>query len=144
MTAAGALDPTIMVMPPRDAPGYAATRSRRPANPLRATRGRGRPELLRGQCIVALVKSAEAVSAVGRLIYLPIAVIASVAETGLLGPAIKQAVGWSPIGTTKELLLTAMSPDTITLHTAAALAATLGYGIVFATVGIRQFKWSVN
>ena len=97
-----------------------------------------------GQCIVALVKSAEAVSAVGRLIYLPIAVIGGVAETGLLGPAIKQAVGWSPIGTTKELLLAAMSPDTTTLHTATALAVTLAYGIAFAAVGIRQFKWSVH
>jgi len=97
-----------------------------------------------GQCIVALVTSAEAVSAVGRLIYLPIAVIGGVAETGLLGRAIKQAVGWSPIGTTKELLLAAMSPESITLHTAAALAVTLAYGIVFAAIGIRGFKWSVH
>lgn len=97
-----------------------------------------------GLCVVALVKSAEAVSAVGRLIYLPLAVVGGLAEAGLLGPAIKGAVRWSPIGTTKLLLLAAMSPTTIDLHTAMVLAATLGYGLVFAAVGIRWFKWSVN
>ena len=94
-------------------------------------------------CVVALVKSAEAVSAVGRLIYLPLAVVGGLAEAGLLGPVIKDTVRWSPIGTTKVLLLAAMSPTNIDLHTAMALVVTLGYGLVFAAVGIRSFKWSV-
>ena len=97
-----------------------------------------------GLCVVALVKSAEAVSAVGRLIYLPLAVVGGLAEAGLLGPVIKDTVRWSPIGTTKMLLLAAMSPTSIDLHAAIALAVTLGYGLVFAAAGIRWFKWSVN
>ena len=97
-----------------------------------------------GQIVVALVKSAEAVSAVGRLIYLPLAVVGGLGEAGVLGPAVKRIVVWSPIGTTKALLLAAMSPASLDLHTAAVLAATLAYGVVFATIGIRWFKWSVN
>lgn len=97
-----------------------------------------------GQIVVALVKSAEAVSAVGRLIYLPLAVVGGLGEAGVLGPAVKRIVVWSPIGTTKALLLAAMTPATLDLHTAAALGATLAYGVVFATIGIRWFKWSVN
>ena len=93
-----------------------------------------------GLCVVALVKSAEAVSAVGRLIYLPLAVVGGLAEAGLLGPVVKDTVRWSPIGTTKMLLLAAMSPTNIDLHTAIALLVTLGYGVVFAAVGIRLFK----
>jgi ABC-2 type transport system permease protein len=97
-----------------------------------------------GQCVVALVKSAEAVSAVGRLIYLPLAVVGGLGAAGLLGPVVQQVVVWSPIGTTKALLLAAMSPASIDLHTAAAGAITLGYGLVFAAIGIRWFKWSIH
>ncbi len=97
-----------------------------------------------GLCVVALVKSAEAVSAVGRLIYLPLAVVGGLAEAGLLGPMVKDTVRWSPIGTTKALLLAAMSPTNMDLHTAMALVVTLGYGVVFAAVGIRWFKWSIS
>jgi ABC-2 type transport system permease protein len=91
-----------------------------------------------------LVKSAEAVSAVGRLIYLPLAVVGGLGAAGLLGPVVQQVVVWSPIGTTKALLLAAMSPASIDLHTAAAGAITLGYGLVFAAIGIRWFKWSIH
>jgi ABC-2 type transport system permease protein len=97
-----------------------------------------------GQIVVALVKNAEAVSAVGRLIYLPLAVVGGLGEAGVLGPAVKRIVVWSPIGTTKALLLAAMSPANLDLHTLAAFAATLGYCFVFATIGVRWFKWSVN
>jgi ABC-2 type transport system permease protein len=97
-----------------------------------------------GQIVVALVSSAEAVSAVGRLIYLPLAVVGGMGAAGVMGPAVKRIVVWSPIGTTKALLLAAMTPASLDLHAAAALAATVAYGIVFAAVGIRWFKWSIN
>jgi ABC-2 type transport system permease protein len=97
-----------------------------------------------GQAIVALVKSAEAVSAIGRLIYLPLAVVGGLAEAGVLGQTVKQVVAWSPIGTTRQLLLAAMNPAGMNMHTAAVLAATLGYGAIFATIGIRWFKWTIN
>ena len=97
-----------------------------------------------GLCVVALVKSAEAVSAVGRLIYLPLAVVGGLAEAGLLGPVIKNVVRWSPIGTTKILLLAAMNPTSVDFHAAMALVVTLSYGLVFAAIGIRSFRWSVS
>ena len=97
-----------------------------------------------GQVVVALVKSAEAVSAVGRLIYLPLALVGGLAEAGVLGPVVKRIVAWSPIGTTRELLLAAMTPARMNVHTLVVLVATLGYGAVFAAVGIRWFKWTIN
>jgi ABC-2 type transport system permease protein len=97
-----------------------------------------------GQLIVALVKSAEAVSAIGRLIYLPLTLVGGLAEAGVLGPMVRHIVAWSPIGTTRELLLSAMNPAGMNMHTVAVLAATLGYGAVFATIGIRWFKWTIN
>jgi ABC-2 type transport system permease protein len=97
-----------------------------------------------GLAVVALVKSAEAVSAVGRLIYLPLALVGGLAEAGVLGPVVKRVAAWSPIGTTRELLLAAMSPAAMNMHTAAVFALTLGYGVVFAAIGIRWFKWTIN
>ena len=61
----------------------------------------------------------------------------------MLGPVVKNVARWSPIGTTKLLLLAAMSPTGLDLHAAMALVATLGYGLLFATIGVRSFKWSV-
>jgi ABC-2 type transport system permease protein len=97
-----------------------------------------------GQLVVALVKSAEAVSAVGRLIYLPLAILGGLGEAGLLGPVVKRITVWSPIGSTKELLAAAMNPAAIGWHTAVVLAVTLAYSMAFAAIGIRWFKWSIN
>lgn len=97
-----------------------------------------------GQLVVALVKSAEAVSAVGRLIYLPLVVLGGLGEAGLLGPAAKRIVVWSPIGSTKELLAAAMNPAAIDWHSGIVLAVTLAYSIAFAAIGIRWFKWSIH
>jgi ABC-2 type transport system permease protein len=97
-----------------------------------------------GQAVVALVKSAEAVSAIGRLIYLPLALVGGLAEAGVMGLAVKRVVAWSPIGTTRQLLLAAMTPANMNMHTLVVFAATLGYGVVFAAIGIRWFKWTIN
>lgn len=97
-----------------------------------------------GQAVVALIKSAEAVSAVGRLLYLPIVAVGGLAEAGILGPMVKRLVAWSPIGASKELLLAAMNPAGINAHTGAVLLVTLGYAAVFAAIGIRWFRWTIN
>ena len=97
-----------------------------------------------GLCVVALIKSAEAVSAAGRLIYLSVAVVGGLAAGGVLGPTVKRAVVWSPLGTTKALLLAAMDPSAIGGQTLIMLLATFAYSLVFATIGVRWFKWSVN
>lgn len=95
-----------------------------------------------GQLVVALFKSAESVGAVGRLIYLPLAVLGGLGETGLLGPVVQRVLVWSPIGSTKALLAAAMNPAAIDWHTGVVFGVTLAYSAVFAAIGIRWFKWS--
>jgi ABC-2 type transport system permease protein len=97
-----------------------------------------------GQVVVALFNRAETVSAVGRLIYLPLAVLGGLGEAGVLGPTVRRIVVWSPIGSSKELLWAAMNPAAIDRHTGAVLAMTLAYSMVFAAIGIRWFKWSTD
>lgn len=97
-----------------------------------------------GQTLVAFIKSSDAVNSAARLIYFPLGVLGAIAQIGLFGQTVADIVNWSPLGTTKTMLLAAMMPSTIDLHTFWALLATLGYGIVFAAIGIRYFRWSVQ
>lgn len=97
-----------------------------------------------GQLVVALIKSSEAVNAAVRLIYFPLAIVGALGEVNLFGDVVKKIVTWSPLGTTKTLLVAAMEPSTINSHIFWVLLVTLGYGIVFAGLGIRWFKWAVN
>lgn len=97
-----------------------------------------------GQFVVAFVKSAEAVSAVARGLYMLMILIGALGETGVLGPVVKQVVAWSPIGTTKALLLAAMNPATLDSHAAAMFGGTLAYGVAFASLGMRWFRWTAD
>ena len=95
-----------------------------------------------GQFIVAFIQSSEAVNSAARLIYFPIAIVGALGSIGLFGSVVEKIVQWSPLGTTKVLLIAAMEPSTIFTHSVLfALAVTLGYGLVFAGIGIRYFKW---
>jgi ABC-2 type transport system permease protein len=96
-----------------------------------------------GQFIVAFIQSSEAVNSAARLIYFPIAIVGALGSIGIFGKTVANIVTWSPLGTTKVLLVAAMEPSTIFTHDVLfALAVTLGYGLVFAGIGIRYFKWT--
>lgn len=97
-----------------------------------------------GQAIVGLIASAETVNSVVRLVYFAIIVLGALGEFGILGQSLKTAVVWSPYGTVKEILFAAMQPSLWHGKVWGALAATLGYAIVFAGAGIKWFKWNSN
>jgi ABC-2 type transport system permease protein len=95
-----------------------------------------------GQMIVGLVRSSEAVNAAARLIYFPLAILGAIGQIGVFGSIVERIVTYSPLGTTKILLAAAMDFHTITTQTLWALLITLGYGIIFAYIGIKKFKWT--
>jgi len=97
-----------------------------------------------GQLIVAMLRSSEAVGAIVRLVYIIVALVGGMGATGAFGTGVKTAVMWSPFGTSKVLLLAAMSSQPITSNSMTALFLTLGYAGVFAAVGIRWFKWTLE
>ena len=63
---------------------------------------------------------------------------------GVLGDKFKKAVDWTPYGTVKTILASSLEPAKWDNHTTVALLLTLGYTIVFATLGIKWFKWSTK
>ena len=95
-----------------------------------------------GQAIVGLIKNAETVNAVTRLVYFAFIMIGMFAEIGLLGEKIGNIAKWSPYGTVKTILATSMHPSTWNQQSSMALLVTVGYALVFSGLGIKWFRWS--
>ena len=95
-----------------------------------------------GQAIVGLIKNAETVNAVTRLVYFVFIMVGMFAELGALGNKVGDAVKWSPYGTVKHILSAGMQPETWNKHSTEALLVSIGYALVFSAIGIRWFRWS--
>jgi ABC-2 type transport system permease protein len=95
-----------------------------------------------GQIIVGLIKNPETVNSTTRLVYFSFIMIGMFAATGVLGPTIGEAMNWSPYGTVNRILAASLQPATWTNQTSMALLVTIGYTIVFASLGIKWFRWS--
>ena len=97
-----------------------------------------------GQAIVGRVQNPETVNSTSRLIYLVFILVGMLGELGVLGDKFKNAIVWTPYGTVKDIIAASLEPAKWNLHTTEALFLTLGYTAVFATMGIKWFKWSTK
>lgn len=94
-----------------------------------------------GQVIVGLIRNPETVFATTRLVYFAFIMIGMFGELGVLGKEIGDAVKWSPYGTVKRILAAGMEPASWNMQATWALLVTLGYTLVFTTLGIKWFRW---
>jgi ABC-2 type transport system permease protein len=97
-----------------------------------------------GQAIVGLVKNAETVNVTCRLVYFVFIMVGMFGELGMLGKEIGEAVKWSPYGAVKRIVSCSLQPETWNQQTTFALLATIGYAVVFATMGIKWFRWNAR
>jgi ABC-2 type transport system permease protein len=97
-----------------------------------------------GQAIVGRIQNPETVTSTSRLIYFSFIMVGMFGELGVLGDKFKKAVDWTPYGTVKDILAASLEPAKWSSHTTMALLLTIGYTIVFATLGIKWFKWSTK
>jgi ABC-2 type transport system permease protein len=104
----------------------------------------GAVSLSLGQMIVGWIKNPETINSTTRLVYLLFIIVGMFGELNQLGYVIDKAVPWSPYGTVKTILSTSMEPEKWTNHTSMALLVTIAYTIVFATLGIKWFKWNTK
>lgn len=95
-----------------------------------------------GQLIVGLIKNPETVNAVTRLVYFLFIMVGMFGELGVLGLKLKDIVHWSPYGSVKLMLAASMEPAKWNNDTTMAVLATIAYIVVFAGIGIKNFKWS--
>src|SRR5436305_2441788 len=97
-----------------------------------------------GQALVGLIKSPDAVNAVGRLSYLPLFALGLFAHSTIFGTTFETIARWSPGGAVVTLLAGAMQPAAWSADTWCALLASVFYAVVFAGIGIRWFQWSTR
>jgi len=102
----------------------------------------GAVSLSLGQMIVGWVKNAETVNSTTRLVYIAFILAGMFGEIDQKDKEFHDAVSWSPYGTVKTILSTSMEPDKWTHDSTIALLVTVLYIIVFATLGIKWFKWN--
>ena len=97
-----------------------------------------------GQMIVGLVQNPETVNSTTRLVYLVFIMVGMFGELNVLGKEIHNLVQWSPYGAVKAILAAGMESGKWTNDTSISLLVTIGYTIVFATLGIKWFKWNTK
>lgn len=97
-----------------------------------------------GQALVGLVKSADMVSAISRVAFIPLVGLGLFGHSDLLGTTFEQVARWSPGGVMATVLGASMEPSTWAADTTWALLAALAYTLLFAGVGIRWFRWTAG
>jgi ABC-2 type transport system permease protein len=97
-----------------------------------------------GQMIAGLQKNAETINATTRLVYFVFIMVGMFGELGLLGEQLKKIVHWSPYGTVRTIVSAAVQPTSWNSDASYALLVTVGYGVVFASLGIKWFRWNTK
>jgi len=97
-----------------------------------------------GQAVVGLIRNPETVNVVTRLVYFVFIMTGMFGELGMLGPEIGHAVKWSPYGTVKRIVSSSLESGAWDQNASIALAATVGYAILFTLLGIKWFKWNTR
>lgn len=97
-----------------------------------------------GQLIVGLIKTFETINATIRITYFLFIMVGMVGEVMIQNPKLKQIVHYSPYGSVKMMLAASMEPAKWTNETSIAVLVSLGYIIIFAGIGIKNFKWNTK
>lgn len=97
-----------------------------------------------GQALAGLLKSATLIGAVGRVVFLVLALVGLFGLTGALGPDFKTVAQWTPMGATVQPLHTALVDGGWTTADTNAILACLGYTVIFSLLGIRYFRWQTG
>jgi ABC-2 type transport system permease protein len=97
-----------------------------------------------GQALAGLVKSADTLNAVSRLVYIPLFGLGLLGRTDILGANVENIARWSPGGIVATLLAAAMDPATWGPDAWWSLLVCVGYTVAFVFLGIRWFQWGAH
>jgi len=95
-----------------------------------------------GQVIVGRIQNPETVNSTCRLVYFAFIMVGMFGELGMLGEEVTKIVRWSPYGVVRRIVSSSLQPENWKMEDTTALLITVGYTLVFATLGIKWFKWS--
>lgn len=95
-----------------------------------------------GQALVGLVQSANAISAIGRLLMIFLLLLGLLGSSGILGDTMKTIADWSPVGALLTLFSDLLNQSVWSGQDTGSLLACVGYIVVFTSIGIRWFRWN--
>jgi ABC-2 type transport system permease protein len=97
-----------------------------------------------GQALVGLVRSADTVNAVARVLYIALVVLGTLGLSGTLGSVLESITRWTPVGTTMTLFAGVLNLSAWSARDTKSLVVSLAYIVVFAGIGIRWFQWDAR
>jgi len=96
------------------------------------------------QALVALVRSATVINAVGRMLYIVFLLLGLLGASAILGTTIHEIANWSPVGAMINLYGGVLNISGWDRTDTNGLIATAGYIIIGAFIGIRWFRWEAR
>ena len=97
-----------------------------------------------GQALVGLVKSADSVQAVARVLFAVLILLGILGQSGALGSFWSSVARWSPVGAVMTLFAGVLNLHAWYSRDTLSVLACLGYVVVFAGIGIRWFQWDAR
>jgi ABC-2 type transport system permease protein len=94
-----------------------------------------------GQAVVGVIKSADTVNAVARLLYIALMLFGLLGLSGALGKNVETIAKWSPLGIVITVFEGIPHLGNWTGHTTIALLTCFIYIMVFSFIGIKWFRW---
>jgi ABC-2 type transport system permease protein len=96
------------------------------------------------QALVGLVRSADTIQAVARVLLAILILLGTLGQSGSLGTGWQDISRWSPVGVTMTLFAGVLNLHAWNATDTGAVAAALGYIVIGAGLGIGRFQWEAR
>jgi ABC-2 type transport system permease protein len=96
------------------------------------------------QALVGLVKSADSIQAVARVLFAVLILLGILGQSGALGTFWDSVARWTPVGAVMTLFAGVLNLHAWNSRDTLSLLACFGYIVVFAGIGIRWFQWDAR
>jgi ABC-2 type transport system permease protein len=96
------------------------------------------------QALVGLVRSADTIQAVARVLLAILILLGTLGQSGSLGTGWQDISQWSPVGVTMTLFAGVLNLHAWNATDTGAVAAALGYIVIGAGLGIGRFQWEAR
>jgi ABC-2 type transport system permease protein len=96
------------------------------------------------QALVGLVKSADSIQAVARVLFAVLILLGILGQSRALGTFWDSVARWTPVGAVMTLFAGVLNLHAWNSRDTLSLLACFGYIVVFAGIGIRRFQWDAR
>ena len=96
------------------------------------------------QALVGLVRSADTVQAVARVLFAVLILLGILGQSGTLGSFWSSLARWTPVGAAMTLFAGVLNLHAWYSRDTLSLLACVGYIVVCAGIGIRWFQWDAR